>query len=196
MVAVIAASTAALLGTSEGTPNDSLTPSSQFNTTYTFERKDIEGASVDLTADQPRATFYINIQADELGPEGAVSTNGAGATLRAAIEDSGFGAGNSPPYLMFKLSSVGMSGTQTQALDQYTQLTPLAFNGNCQKPTEGDACNTSLALEISRTDDGAKGGSVHVDWKFDVNATAFVPNATENTTVGPSDPPWTIEVLQ
>jgi hypothetical protein len=198
MVAVITASSAALLGTSDGTSSSLDVPNgSQFHTTYTFERKGIEGSSVDLTADQPRATFYLNFRADDLGPEGSVSTNGANATIHATIEGSGFSDNKSPTYVTFKLQSLGMaSGTQTQALDQYLQTTPLTFAGNCALPTEGDACNTSLALELLRADDGTQGGTVRVTWSFDVSATSVVPNASEESTVGPSDPPWTIEVLQ
>lgn len=197
MVVVIVATTAALLGTSDNSPSSlDSTPSSQFNITYTFERKGIEVGSFDLTAEQPRTTFYVNFRADDLFDKDVVSTNGASATFRAAITDAGFSTKETPPYLMFKLNTAGMgSGTQTQALDQYTQSTPLAFTGNCMAPTEGQVCSTTLALEISRTDDGSHGGTVHVDLLLDVNATSMVPD-TENGMIGPEDPPWTIEVLQ
>ncbi len=196
MILVIVATTAALLGTSDTTPPSDDTPTSQFNTTYTFERRGVEVGSIDLTAEQPRTTFYVNFRADELFDGNVVSTNGASATFRAAITAAGFSDKDAPPYLMFKLSAEGMgSGTQTQALEQYSQITPLPFSGNCMAPTEGEACSTSLALEISRTDDGSKGGTVHVDLLLDVNATGMEPDV-ENSTVGPEDPPWTIEVLQ
>lgn len=199
MVAVIVASSAALLGTSDDTPTSSFdnTMGSQFNTTYTFERKGIEGGSVDLTADQPRATFYINLRADDLGPENTISTGSANVTIHAAIEGSGFTDNKSPTYVLFKVNASAMGTfSQTQAIDQYTHTSPLVFEGDCETPTQGEACRTSVSLEMARTDEGSQGGTVHVGWTFDVSSTGFVPNATENTTVGPSDPPWTIEVLQ
>jgi hypothetical protein len=199
MVAVIAASSAALLGTSDDSPSgnfEGMAPS-QFNTTYTFERKGVEGGSVDLTADQPHATFYINLRADDLGPQGTDSTASANITVHAAIEGSGFTDNKSPTSVLFKVNTPAMGTfSQTQALDQYAHTTPLVFDGDCDNPTEGDACHTTVSLEMSRTDEGSQGGSVHIVWTLDVSSTAFAPNNVENSSVGPNDPPWTIEVLQ
>jgi hypothetical protein len=82
---------------------------------------------------------------------------------------------------------------QVQASDRYSQTAVLPFSGNCDDPTQGQACRAQLALEIARSDDGAAGGALHVEWHFRVASSGSVPSANSEMR-GPSDPPWRIEV--
>lgn len=193
--AVICMSSVALLATSE--EPDAVTPTygPQYATTYTFERKGIDGGEVDLTVDRPRATFYANLRADALGPEGVVTTGTAAAEVHATVSMSGFSPGTPPPFALFRVRERGNStANELQVVDQYLQTVPLTFAGNCSEPTTGTACTAQFALEVSRTDDGQNGGTLHVDWHFDVTASATTPSTIENSQVGPADPPWTIGV--
>lgn len=193
--AVVVASTAALLGTSDETSD---VVDTSHETTYTFQRKGIQGGSVELTSDQARVTFYVNIHVDDLGPDGALSSDGATALVRGTTMGVDFEPGVATPAVNFKLSTPGNpSSSNSPIFTTYQQGVPLSFTGNCAKPMEGAACRTSFALELSRIDDGTFPGVVRVDWSFDVSSRAVViGNSTETSTIGPSDPPWTIEVTR
>jgi len=197
MAAVITVSSIALLGTTEE-PVATPTPDQpSTSTTYGFARANIDGGSVDLTADQPRVTYYINIQATALGPDGVVTTGNASATFDGTVTNSGLNAAAAAPasYAAFRLSSSSGVLPQVQATDRYSQSAVLIFSGNCNDPTQGQACRAQLALEIARSDDGADGGTVHVEWHLSVASSGSVPSAN-NEMRGPSDPPWRIEVTR
>jgi hypothetical protein len=193
MAAVITLSSIALLGTTEEpvTTPDPAVPS----TTYSFARGNIDGGSVDLTAEQPRVTYYINIQANALGPDGVVTTGNASATLEGTVTNSGLSAGMATPYASFRISSSSGLLPQVQTSDHYSQGAVLTFSGDCNDPTQGQACRAQLALEIARSDDGAAGGALHVEWHFSVVSSGSVPSANSETH-GPSVPPWLIEVTR
>jgi hypothetical protein len=199
MFVVIAASTAALLGTSAEQGQDDPPPGGaySFQTTYVFERKNIDGGGIDLTADQPRATFYVTVRADALGPDDVVTTNSASVAIDGRVTISELNPGAEKQYVTFFVSTPSSpGGTTLQVNDHYSQTQALTFTGNCSAPTIGDACSATFALEVSRNDDGAGGGKVHVDWHFDARSQGVVPSSTEDSQIGPSDPPWTIEVTR
>jgi hypothetical protein len=198
-VAIIA-STAALLGTTESDsqplPNDNNTPTYNGNTSYSFERKSIDGGSIDLTEAAPSATFYVNIRADDLGPDGVVTTENPTARVDATITGSGFTDTSVPPFVNFSLRALGNNGIlQQQALEHFSGATQFVFGGNCTKPTEGTACSATFELQISRLDDGATPGTVHVEWLFDLTASNTLPSLAD-AAQGPLDPPWTVEVVR
>src|SRR6187431_396503 len=79
------ASTLALLGTSADpvpTAPESL-PTGPV-ATYDFVRS-VEGDGVDLTSDQPTASFLVTLRTTELGPEGVVSTDNASTSITATL---------------------------------------------------------------------------------------------------------------
>jgi hypothetical protein len=198
-VAIIA-STAALLGTTEADPqplsNDNNTPTYNGNTIYSFERKSIDGGGIDLTEAAPSATFYVNIRADDLGPDGVVTTANATAKVDATITGSGFTETAVAPFVNFSLRAQGNNGIlQQQTLEHFSGATQFVFSGNCTKPTEGAACSASVEITISRLDDGATPGTVHVEWLFDLTASNTLPSLADGMQ-GPLDPPWTVEVVR
>ena len=198
--ALIIASTVALLGTSEASPDPVSTPqrSNEYSTTtvYTFARTGIAGASVDLTQAAPSATFFVNLRADALGPHDVVTTDGASVIVDATMTSSGFAEGTAAPFVHFTLRSLGTNGlVEQQALDHLVQSESLIFDGNCAQPTSGAACGTSFALEVSRMDGGESPGAVHVSWTFDLESSGQV-YGTADANTGPFDPPWTVEVVQ
>lgn len=199
MFGVIAASTAALLGTSAERDESTPFPGSDysFQTTYVFERNNIDGGGIDLTADQPRATFYVTVRADALGPDGVVTTNNASVSIDGRVTASDLNPGAPAQYVLITLNTPnGPISSTLQTQDDYSQVQALTFIGNCSDPTTGDACSATFALEVSRSDDGVGGGKMHVDWHFDARSQGAVPNPTADSQVGPSDPPWTIEVAR
>jgi len=194
MAAVIVASSVALLATTEE-PTSVSPGGGQTASTYSFERTDIDGGSVDLTTDEPRVTYYINVEATALGPDNVLTTTSASATLEGTVTTSGLNAAGATPSVSFRASSAGLMPMQVDATDRYFQGAVLAFSGNCADPTHGQACRAQLALEMARADDGASGGTVHVDWHFSVQSSGSVPSASAKM-VGPLDPPWQIEVIR
>lgn len=194
MAAVIATSSVALLATTEEPPSESPDYQSA-STTYSFERSDIDGGSVDLTSNEPRVTYYINIQATALGPDNVQTTNAPSATLEGTVTSSGLNAGAQPPSVSFRASSAALVPMQVDTSDRYFQGAALVFSGNCADPAHGQACRAQLAIEMARADDGASGGTVHVDWHFSVESSISLPNSSAKT-VGPEDPPWQIEVTR
>jgi hypothetical protein len=199
MFGVIAASTAALLGTSAEQGQSDPPPGANFpfQTTYVFERDNVDGGGIDLTADQPRATFYVSVRADALGPDQVVTTNNASVAIDGQVTVSDLNPGAEKQYVLFNLNTSDSFSVNTMQVDShYSQVQGLTFTGNCSAPTRGDACNATFALEVSRSDDGVGGGKVHVDWHFDTSSQGIVSNQTANSQIGPSDPPWTIEVTR
>ena len=190
MCAVIVASTAALLGTSPepGPPT--------YTTTYTFERTGIDGGFVELTRDQPTATFFVTVHADALGPDGVMSTDGASLDLDGSISASGLTEGAATPFVSVKLSSPDAAGVaEKTVLEGFRLNQNLTFTGDCDMPPGSNACRARFTVQVSRNDDGLGDGVVRFDWFFDVHSRAAQSSAA-NGMVGPLDPPWTVEVTQ
>lgn len=190
LCAVIFASTAALLGTSPdpGPP--------QYFTTYTFERTGIDGGFVELTRDQPTATFFVTIKADALGPEGVMTTDGASLDLDGSISMSGLTEGEAAPFVSVKVSSPDAPGlAEKTVLESFKLNQNLIFTGDCDTAPGSDACRARFTVQVARKDDGAADGVVRFDWFFDVHSKAQQPSTADGT-VGPLDPPWTVEVTQ
>ncbi len=186
MSAVIVASTAALLGTSD----------TSVSILYDFRREGIEGGQVALNVDRPSATFFVNVTATDLGPDGVVSTDQALALLSGTIEASDLNDGAAKPLLAVKVStSKQLAGVETRVADTFTSQIDLPFSGNCTDPRTGAACTARLAIDVRRVDDGEAGGNVTFTWVLDVEGTGRRrSDESEDTRVGPFDPPWTVEV--
>lgn len=189
MSAVIVASTAALLGTSDNSPPPAYT-------SYSFERLATDGGFVELTVDRPSATFFVNISADALGPDGVLTTQSAAALLSGDVTTSGLDEAAQTPFLSVKVSSPDAAGSlEKLILDHFSETQPLIFLGDCETPTTGAACTARFQVDVARQDQGESGGTLRFDWSFDVNSHGQVP-AKESTEIGPLDPPWTIQVSQ
>ena len=187
--AAIIASTAALLGTSD------VSEPSTFRT-YTFARSGIDGGFVELTRDQPAATFFVTVHADDLGPEGVPTTDEALATIDGMITTMGLADGAVAPAVDVKLSTPdGPGGSEKIVVDSINQKQSLLFTGDCEHPRTSASCAAHFAVAVSRQDQGESDGVVRFDWLFDVESKGQAPSQ-ESSEVGPLDPPWTTEVTQ
>jgi hypothetical protein len=192
MVAVIIASTAALLGTS-----DVDRPFAYVR--FDFSRESIDGGVVDLTVDRPSATFFVNVTATELGPQDVISTADAQALVDAALEAEGLSARPAPPSVTVRITSTSGQLAVDQSIAQsLSQSFALPFVGNCRDPRAGAACTARFSVEVRRDDDGEAGGTLRFAWHFALTALARVekPGATEDVLIGPLDPPWTVQVTE
>ena len=188
--AAIIASTAALLGTSDDSPP-------MYERTYTFARNGIDGGFVELTRDQPAATFFVILHADDLGANGARTTDNASALVDGTITTTALDDGQVAPYVDVELSTPGGGSTKEPALEHSHQAQPLLFTGDCDNPKTSRSCTARFAVAVSRQDQGASGGVVRFDWTFDVASKVQVQvPSQEDGTLGPFDPPWTIEVSE
>jgi hypothetical protein len=187
--AAIIASTATLLGTSD-VPH--------YATTYLFERLAIDGGFVELTRDQPSATFFVTLRADDLGPDGVLSTQEAQVLVNGDVTASDLDDATRPPLLSVKLSSPDNPQESTQSTEaHYTQSQGVRFTGNCENPKTGAACTARFRLDLSRADGGENGGSIRFDWAFDATASGQkTTDEDKDTELGPFDPPWTVEITQ
>lgn len=193
MSAVILASTAALLGTSD----DDDGPDNR--THVEFAKLGIDGGEVELSKDAPTATFFVKITATELGVGDIVTTDRARATLDGMITASGLNVGESQPFVSVKVASTTAADPfEQRVLDSFHTDTNLGFTGNCKNPETGVACVTQLAVTVARIDDGAAGGTLRFNWSFDLKSsgdiarTSNMPNP--ETPTGVQDLPWTVEV--
>jgi hypothetical protein len=187
--AAIIASTAALLGTTE--------PSPTYDQTYTFARNGIDGGFVELTRDQPAATFFVIVHADDLGMSEVPTTENATALVDGTITTTGLDDGQVAPYVDVELSIPGGGGPKQAALEHFQQTQALSFTGDCDNPKTSQSCTARFAVAVSRQDQGASGGVVRFDWTFDVASKVQVRvPSQEDGSVGPFDPPWTIEVSE
>jgi hypothetical protein len=190
--AAIVASTAALLGTSA-------VDEPRYETTYTFERLAIDGGFVELTADQPSATFFVTVTADDLGPDGVLSTDEAQALVQGDVTASDLEDTTLPPTLSIKLGTPDGLGVATQATDShYERAQSLFFGGGCENPKAGVTCAARFRLDLTRQDGGSNGGIIRFDWSFDATATGRRTSYgdKEDAEQGPFDPPWTVEISQ
>jgi hypothetical protein len=188
--AVIIASTAALLGTSETIPP-------MYERTYTFARNGIDGGFVELTRDQPAATFFVIVHADDLAADGVPTTDNASALVDGTITTTGLDDGQVAPYVDVELSIPGGGGTKQAWLEHSQQTQALSFTGDCVNPKTSKSCTAHFAVTVSRQDQGESGGVVRFDWTFDVASKAQVQlTSQEDGALGPFDPPWTIEVSE
>jgi len=191
---VIVASTVALLGTSDDSPGP-------VYDVYTFERRGADGGFVELTRGAPRATVSATITVTSLGPEDVDTTGSAEAVFDLQVTSKDLAEGASAPFLSLKLGSPDdPSVTERQIIGHVVQHQPLTFVGNCTKPSEGAACHARFELDLSRTDDGAADGVVRLDWTFDLASKGQVQIGLDDKqmgrSLGPLDPPWTVEVAQ
>jgi hypothetical protein len=190
--AAIMASTAALLGTSDVSEPG-------IETTYLFERSAIDGGFVELTADQPSATFFVTLRADDLGPDGVLSTQEAQALVQGDVTASDLEDSALPPTVSIKLGPPNGSGQSTRSTaTHYEQSQALFFDGGCENPKAGVTCAARFRLDLARQDGGSGGGVVRFDWSFDATATGRRTSFAdkEDTELGPFDPPWTVEITQ
>lgn len=187
--AVIVASTAALLGTS-----DASAPS--FETNYSFERLGIDGGFVELTRDEPTATFLVTVHVNDLGPDGVSTANQASASLQGNVIVSGLADTATTPSVSVRTSSPNSTTAafETVVTERLERFLPLNFTGDCANPKASGSCAARFKLELTRQDGGAGDGVVRFDWMFDVRATARATSTEELSDVGPLDPPWTVEV--
>lgn len=192
MGAVILASSAALLGTSSVDEPVAYTH-------YEFRRESIDGGSVDLTVDQPSATFFVNVTATDLGPEGVVTTTGAQAFVEGTVEAMGLSPGQVPPLVAVKVATTGAPGdSEARVADTFSSQFSLPFSGNCEQPSTGAACSTHLSIEVRRLDDGEAGGKLTFAWHFALSSVGQVERlgGEEDVELGPLDPPWTVKVTE
>lgn len=190
LATAIIASTAALLGTSDDSPPT-------YQRTYTFARNGVDGGFVELTRDQPAATFFVTVHADDLGMDGVPTTDDASALVDGTITTTGLDDGRVAPYVDVKLSIPEGGGTQQAALEHSQQTQALFFSGDCDNPKTSKSCTARFSVAVSRQDQGEGGGVVRFDWTFDVTSKVQVQvPSQEDGALGPFDPPWTIQVTQ
>jgi hypothetical protein len=184
--AALVASSAVLLGTSYDGPDSAPSASDPVSTTYDFERS-VEGESVELTRDSPRALFLFTVRATGLGPFGATTTDGASVHVTGSISTSETDVAT--PGVR-----VDSNGAQrvVRARGEFAANNSLLFEGTCDAPAEDAPCQASFFVELWRNDDGQQGGSVRVDWSLLLQSHGSV--AEQHDEQDPLDPPWTVEV--
>jgi hypothetical protein len=194
--AAIVASAAALLGTSEVPSDDPVAGVAGPITTYVFNRNGIDGGFVELSRDAPTATFYVTLHADDLGPDGATSTDEASVSVEGTLTTTGLDEGTNAPAVDIKLTSPdGVAGSEALAIDDFARGKTLLFTGDCAHPKSSADCTARFAIELARQDQGDNGGVVRFDWLFDVQSKGSLQGG-KGGELGPFDPPWTIEVSQ
>ncbi|HEX2875815.1 MAG TPA: hypothetical protein VHP33_31410 [Polyangiaceae bacterium] len=191
MSAVVIASAAALLGTSDDSPPLSYT-------SYRFERLAIDGGFAELTRDQPSATFFVTLRADDLGPDGAPSTDEAQVLVQGDVTASELDDPTLPAKLMITLSSPDTSQKILRSTDaHFEEPQQVFFSGDCENPKGGTACTARFRVDVVRADGGDNGGSLRFDWAFDATAIGRLSNsADKDKELGPFDPPWSVEISQ
>ncbi|RYZ08385.1 MAG: hypothetical protein EOO73_08005 [Myxococcales bacterium] len=192
MAAVVVASSAALLGTSDVDHPSGLAR-------YEFRRDSIDGGVVRLSVDQPSATFFVNVTAIDLGPENVVSTTDAHALIEGTVEAAGLSEGQErPPVAVRVVTTNGQSAFEQPVVDSLSTKVALPFVGNCNNPQTGMACAAHFLVEVRRTDDGEAGGELTFAWHFSLSSLGQVARngAEEDVSLGPVEPPWTVEVTE
>lgn len=187
--AVVIASTAALLGTSD-VPG--------YQTTYKFERQAIDGGFTELTRDQPSASFFVTLRADDLGPDSAPSTDEAQVLVKGDVTSSELDDPTLPAKLTISLSSPDTSLKTLRTTDaHFEEPQHVIFSGNCENPKTGTPCTARFRVDVTRADGGDNGGIIRFDWAFDAASLGRVSNDSDkDAELGPFDPPWTVEIIQ
>lgn len=170
------ASTAALLATS---------PDEVPRRSYGFERN-VTGESVALTVDQPSALFLVTLVADDLGPDGVESTGDA--RVRVVGRVSATDVEGTQPFVSVRLKDQGLD-----VLQSFETAAPLEFEGTCEAPAANAFCQATFTVELARKDDGEQGGTLNVEWSFELTSGGFLEG--EGNDQSGLDPPWTVEVM-
>jgi hypothetical protein len=154
----------------------------------------ISGPETNLTNSEPRARFLVHVHVNALGPDNSDSTQNAFAGLTGKITPSEAFDGGSPSV------DVGLTDHDNRRIDvpivsaisEFQMSRQLSFTGKCWPPNDASApCETQFDVVVGRSDWGAKGGALLVDWQLDFNASAGKQHGPDE---GPVAPPWTIEV--
>jgi hypothetical protein len=169
-----------------------------YQTTYKFERLAVDGGFAELTRDQPSGTFFVTLRADDLGPDGAPSTDEAQVLVQGDVTASDLDDPALPAKLMITLSSPETSRQAARATDtHFEEPQPVFFSGDCENPKTGAACTARFRVDVTRADGGGNGGSMRFDWAFDATAVGRLSNgADKDKELGPFDPPWSVEITQ
>ncbi len=83
-------------------------------------------------------------------------------------------------------------GAELNVATSFTTSQQLAFSGNCDVPDESSPCEAELYVNFGRTDGGAAGGTLGVEWSIAFEATA---EKSDEPNRGPLELPWEIEVV-
>jgi hypothetical protein len=68
----------------------------------------------------------------------------------------------------------------------------LAFTGRCDRIDASSPCVAELPISFERTDNGAAGGTLSIDWSLDFESSVRKEGEPD---VGPLEAPWEIEVV-
>src|SRR5687768_16052791 len=143
------------------------------------------GESVALTREQPSALFLFSIRADSLGPDGVESTDNAQVRISGTVQASEL-EGEQP------FVSVQMGGQRLDVLQSFDTTAPLVFEGTCEAPAENAPCQASFTVQLARNDDGEQGGSLNINWSYEITSSGEQPQEGENQSG--LTPPWSVEV--
>lgn len=176
-----------------GAPNQA-TP----HITHHFDAS-IDGGSVELTLARPSATYDVTIVVKSRGPGQVDTTQSATLNVHAAISMHDVavppplagpaGADVAAAAVLRFPGGDELTGTDAVALDLQHAL---LFSGDCDTPESG-TCRAQFQVELRRTDDGERGGTLTTAWSFDVNSVA-VEASSETSELTSVPPPWTFKV--
>jgi len=159
--------------------------------TYVYElEKHMDGPPVELTADAPRSSFLIRARAVALGPEGSSTTNMALAQISGHISSSGLDSAGA--LVSVSVNHGTDAGEELNVATGFDTSRQLTFSGSCEELDDSSPCIAELRVIFERTDAGAAGGLLSVDWSLGFEATT--PKANEPSQ-GPLELPWEVEVM-
>lgn len=158
--------------------------------TYNYNlSKKVDAPEALLTSETPNVRYRVSIRATGVAPNGRSTTSIAGGAVDGTITLAGV---DSAPFVAVSVSSDGVTPmSELSALTQFALATPLAFEGNCKKPSEISPCTATFFVDFARDDAGDRGGTVVVTWRLFFRAD--VDKDSEPSKKGQL--PWTVEIV-
>lgn len=143
-----------------------------------------------LDAETPACRFLVTIRHEVPDPGEPFFTFLASATTRGTIAASG--VTGDAPFVAVRVASDDQPGVnELNALTQFSVDRALAFFGGCQPASANTPCIAEFEVSFSRSDSGARGGIVQVNWELGLEARSqseVEPNAGGAL-------PWTVEYV-
>jgi hypothetical protein len=152
----------------------------------------VAGPTAELTGTTPARRFRLRARARDLAPNGMPTTSSVYVVLSGTIARGG-DAPSAPVFVSVSWSdgtSASADGS-VSAVTEFSLSRQLAFRGACGAPATA-ACEAQAIIDFERTDLGAAGGSVRVEWALSLRASVHKDDepSVELT------PPWDLDLTE
>ncbi len=158
---------------------------------YTFA-KHVDAPGFELGRDTPRASFLVRARATGLGPERTQTTANALAGVQGHITSTGVDGKIGALVNVALDGGADGGGSELNVVSDFRAGQAVRFSGDCETFSDASPCEAEFQVHFERTDQGAAGGSMSIEWWLDFETSI---EKSDEPDEGPIELPWIVEVV-